>query len=70
MTNETFILLLKAVFKKYFEDGKSAGMEVKELVEDFRESVISDFCKNRKPTKSILKNRQNGNTKTTNDTAQ
>lgn len=57
MTSETFILLIKAKYKKYFEEGQSVGLEVAELVEEFREEVISDYLKRkaaRKP-KSIFK---------------
>ena len=57
MTNKTFILLLKAKYKKYFETGQSVGLDVAELVEEFRNEAISDYQKKktkRKP-KSIFK---------------
>ncbi|ROI02900.1 hypothetical protein EGH90_12455 [Kaistella haifensis] len=57
MTSETFILLLKAKYKNYFENGESVGLDVAELVEEFRNEAISDYLKKktkRKP-KSILK---------------
>ena len=40
MNNETFIFILRAKFKEYYLDGKSVGMEVKELVEDFNNEEL------------------------------
>ena len=57
MTSETFILLLKAKYKRYFENGESVGLEVAELIEDFRNETISDYLKKKQKNKpkSIFK---------------
>ena len=57
MTSETFILLLKAKYKRYFENGESVGLEVAELVDDFRNETISDYLKKKQKNKpkSIFK---------------
>ncbi len=52
MTSQTFILLLKAKYKKYFENGESVGLDVAELVEEFREEVISEYLKKKQNTKT------------------
>lgn len=57
MTDKTFILLLKAKYKRYFENGESVGLEVAELVDDFRNETISDYLKKKQKNKpkSIFK---------------
>lgn len=57
MTSETFILLIKAKYKKYFEEGQSVGLEVAELVEEFREEVITEYLRSKakKKPKNIFK---------------
>ena len=62
MTNDQFLLILKAKLKLFYIENKSVGMELKELVAEFREDVISDFCRNKKPTRSIKKNKNESNT--------
>ena len=47
MTDQTFILLLKAAFKRYYipsENGctESVGFEIENIVEQFRNKVIDD----------------------------
>lgn len=39
MTDEVFIQILKSHFKAYFESGQSVGMEVKEIVAQFRKEI-------------------------------
>lgn len=43
MSDETFILILKAKFKEYFENGKSVGMDVKAIVAKFRQEIEDDI---------------------------
>ena len=55
MTNNQFILMMKSKLKEFYLENRSVGMELKELVEEFRQEAISDFCKTQKPKKSIKK---------------
>ena len=50
MTNQSIILILKAKFKRYFEGESLMNLEIDQLLEDYREAVISDFCRKQKPT--------------------
>lgn len=45
MTDEVFILILKAKFKEYFENGKSVGLDVKQIVAKFRQEIEDDILK-------------------------
>jgi hypothetical protein len=42
MTDKTFILILKANYKKYFENGESVGLEIQKLVAQFRQEIEDD----------------------------
>ena len=57
MTDHQFIFILKAKYKKYFENGESVGSEVKKLVADFRQEIEDDLLieKHKTQSKSIFK---------------
>jgi hypothetical protein len=55
MTDETFILLLKAEMKDYYINNRSVGLEVQKLVRQFRQSAIEDSSL-RKPRKRKIIN--------------
>lgn len=62
MTDKVFILLLKPMFKDYFQNNRSVGLEILELVEQFRKEAHKDFIRNnrkkrRLTNESKLKNR-------------
>lgn len=67
MSDETFILILKSKYKKYFENGKSVGMEVQELVAMFRQEIEDEILKFK--YKEITKNRKHDHYKNENSTA-
>lgn len=54
MTDEVFIQILKSHFKAYFESGQSVGMEVKEIVAEFRREIKNS--KRKKKNESNPKN--------------
>lgn len=43
MTDHTFILILKALFKRYFENGESVGLEVRNIVTKYRQEIEDDI---------------------------
>ena len=57
MTNQALILILKAKFKRYFEGESMMNLELDQLLEEYREAVISDFCRKQKPV--TLKKKSN-----------
>lgn len=67
MTDETFILILKSKYKKYFENGESVGMEVRELVAKFRQEIEDEILNFK--YKEIIKNRKHDHYKNENSTA-
>lgn len=55
MSDDQFIFILKSKLKLFYQENKSVGLELKELVADFREQILHDFCKNQKQPRSIKK---------------
>ena len=43
MNDDQFIRILKAKLKQYYQEGRSVGLELRELVADFRQE-IEDEC--------------------------
>jgi hypothetical protein len=54
MTDEIFILQLKALYKNYFQNDRSAGMEVRRLVRQFREEIQEENFKIRPKKRKII----------------
>lgn len=54
MTDEVFILQLKAMYKNYFQNGRSVGMDVRELVRQFREQSQEDLTKIKQRKRKII----------------
>ena len=42
MTDQQFILILKSKLKQYYQEGKSVGLELAELVAKFRQEIEDD----------------------------
>ncbi|WP_234111489.1 hypothetical protein [Chryseobacterium sp. R2A-55] len=59
MTDEIFILILKARLKQYYQEGKSVGLELRALVAQFRQEIEDDILKfkYREKNESNTKNR-------------
>ncbi|WP_146063310.1 hypothetical protein [Halpernia humi] len=57
MTDEVFILHIKALYKNYYQNGRSVGMQVRRLVRQFRQDVQQEnFNPKRKKRKIINEN--------------
>lgn len=76
MNDDQFIRILKAKLKQYYQEGRSVGLELRELVANFRQEIEDDCMKikyqepKEKPKSIFKKNFKtslNGNTKTTDD---
>lgn len=57
MTDEVFILHIKALYKNYYQNGRSVGIKVHRLVRQFREDIQEEnFNPKRKKRKIINEN--------------
>lgn len=45
MTDETFIIILKAKLKKFYVENQSVGLELKAIVAQFRQEIEDDVLK-------------------------
>lgn len=51
MTDETFILILKAKLKKFYVENQSVGLELKAIVAQFRQEIEDDVLKSKYDSK-------------------